>query len=184
MKVYRMNFHLYECIIHRGDHEVRGHIVAPSQDAAFMVVVEHSEALGLDHEDFTTERVDHKLQGDRRRGLDTLLRTAPVGFASFCEIGWVAHIAPVQKLKLYRTVDNKGSDVFAIAPNTDIAASIFTSAMSIPTKGEVRLLHISDGMVDLPDDQVHNLPKLMECGPIGIVRFDDAAGGWSLARRL
>lgn len=176
-----MKFHLYECIIHRGDDEVRGHIVAPSQDAAFMVVVEHNEALGLEHEDFATERIDHKLQGDRRRGLDTLLCTAPVGFASFCEIGWIAHIAPVQKLNLYRTVNDKGSNVFAIAPNTDIAASIFTTAMSIPTKGEVRLLHISDGLADLPDDQVLNLPKLMECGPIGIVRFDEAAGGWSLA---
>ena len=176
-----MKFHLYKCVIQRCDHEVRGHIVAPYHDAAFMVVVEQDEALGLDHEDLTIERVDHILKGDRRRGLDTLLRTAPVGFASFCEIGWIAHIAPVQKLNLYRTVNDEGSNVFAIAPNTDIAASIFTTAMSIPTKGEVKLLHISDGLADLQEDQVLNLPKLMECGPIGIVRFDEAAGGWSLA---
>lgn len=173
-----MKFHLYECVIQRRDGEVRGYIVAPSKDRAWIVAVEHEEALGLKHENLTLTRVDESLTGDHRLGLDNLLESAPVGFASFCEIGWVAHIAPVQQLKLYRTIDGKGANVFAIAPNIDIAASILTTALRVPL-GETRTLRIADGMSDLPDEEIRNLPLLLELGPIGVVKFD-AASGWSL----
>lgn len=173
-----MKFHLYECIIKRQDGEVCGHIVAPSKDRAWMVAIEHEEALGLEHEDMTLTRVDETLEGDHRRGLDALLESAPVGFASCCEIGWVAHTAPVQQLKLYRLVTHDDGDLFAIAPNIDIAASLFTSALHVPI-GETRLLQIADGMKDLPDDKVRNLPQLLELGPVGVVEFDPAIG-WSL----
>ena len=173
-----MKFQLYECIIKRQDGEVRGHIVAPSKDRAWMVAIEHDEALGLDHEDLTLTRVDETLDDDRRRGLDALLESAPVGFASWCEIGWVAHTAPVQQLKLYRLADRDGYDPFPIAPNVDIAASVFTTALRVPI-GETRMLKIADGMKVLPDDKVHNLPQLLEFGPIGVVAFDPATG-WSL----
>ena len=173
-----MKFHLYECIIKRQDGEVRGHIVAPSKDRAWMVAIEHDEALGLDHEDLTLTRVDETLAGDRRRGLNTLLESAPVGFASWCEIGWVAHTAPVRQLQLYRLVGDSADDLFAIAPNIDIAASVFTTALRVPI-GETRMLQIADGMKDLPDDMVHNMPQLLELGPIGLVAFDSRIG-WSL----
>lgn len=173
-----MKFHLYECIIKRQDRDVRGHIVAPSKDRAWMVAVEHEEALGLEHEDLTLTRVDATLAGDHRRGLQALLESAPVGFASWCEIGWVAHTAPVQQLKLYRLGHAEGHDLFAIAPNIDIAASVFTSALRVPL-GETRMLQIADSTRDLPDDKVRNLPQLLEFGPIGVVAFDHATG-WSL----
>lgn len=173
-----MKFHLYECIIKRQDGEVRGHIVAPSKDRAWMVAIEHDEALGLDHEDLTLNRVDETLADDRRGGLDTLLESAPVGFASWCEIGWIAHTASAQKLQLYRLVEEGADDLFAIAPNIDIAASVFTTGLRVPI-GETRMLHIADGMEDLPGDKVRNLPQLLEFGPIGVVGFDPATG-WSL----
>ncbi|UYH55551.1 hypothetical protein N6L26_03010 [Qipengyuania sp. SS22] len=173
-----MKFHLYEVVIQRQDGEVRGHIIAPSKDRAWMAAVEHEEALGLEHEDLTLTRVDETLIGDHRRGLDVLLESASVGFASFCEIGWVAHTAPVQRLKLFRLAADGGDDLFAIAPNIDIAASVFTTALRVPM-GETRTLRIADGMSDLPDDEVRNLPHLLECGPIGLVKFDKDVGGWS-----
>ena len=174
-----MKFHLYECIIKRQDGEVRAHIVAPSRDRAWMVAIEHEEALGLEHHDITLTRVDETLDGNRRRGLDALLESAPVGFASWCEIGWVAHTAPVQQLQLYRLVKDGAEDQFAIAPNIDIAASLFTTALRMPI-GETRMLQIADGMKDLPDDKVRNLPQLLELGPVGVVDFDIATG-WALA---
>lgn len=173
-----MKFHLYECIIKRQDGEVCGHIVAPSKDRAWMVATEHEEALGLDHEDLTLTRVDETLDVDQRRGLDALLESAPVGFASWCEIGWVAHTAPVQQLKLYRLAQDGDDDLFAIAPNVDIAASVFTNALRV-TIGETRMLQIADGMRDMLDDKVRNLPQLLELGPVGVVEFDPATG-WSL----
>lgn len=173
-----MKFHLYECIIQRREGEVRGHIVAPSADRAWMTAIEHEEALGLIHEDLTLTRVDETLRGDKRCGLDALLTSASVGFASFCEIGWVAHTAPVQKLRLYRLEGDHDASLFAIAPNIDIAASVFTVALEIPL-GETRMLAISDGMKHVSDAQVLNLPQLLECGPIGIVQLEEHAGGWS-----
>ncbi|GAB5349686.1 hypothetical protein [Alteriqipengyuania sp. 357] len=172
-----MKFHLYECVIKRQNGEVRGHIVAPSKDRAWMVAVEHDEALGHDHEDLTLTRVDKTLDDDRRRGLDALLESAPVGFASWCEIGWVAHTAPVQQLKLYRLKDADGHDLFAIAPHIDIAASVFTTALRVPI-GETRMLQIADGMKDLPHDKVRNLRQLLELGPIGFALFETDEQRW------
>lgn len=142
-----------------------------------MTAIEHEEALGLEHEDLTLTRVDETLRGENRRGLDALLTSASVGFASFCEIGWVAHTAPVQKLRLYRLEGDQDTSLFAIAPNIDIAASVFTVALNIPL-GETRMLAISDGMKHVSDEQVLNLPKLLECGPIGLVQLEEHAGSW------
>ncbi len=108
MKVYRMKFHLYECIIQRHDHTARAYIVAPTQDAAWLAVIEHEEALGLAHEDLTLKRIDDVIDDELRVGLDDLLENAPVGFASFAD-RWIAHTAPVQQLRLYRTIDDKAA---------------------------------------------------------------------------
>lgn len=132
-------------------------------------VVEHEEALGLDHEDLTLKRIDDDIDNELLLGLDDLLESAPVGFASFAS-RWIAHTAPVQQLKLYRTIDDKGDNVFAIAPNTDVAASVFTTELRVHP-GQVRLLRISDGMADMPEHMICNLPRLLEFGPIGIALF-------------
>lgn len=171
-----MKFHLYECGIQRAGYQVTAYIVAPTRDAAWLAVIEHEEALGLEHEDLNLERIDDVIDDELRPGLDDLLETAPVGFASFAD-RWIAHTAPVQQLKLYRTIDDKGGNVFAIAPNADVAASVFTKELRI-RPGEVRLLRISDGMADLPDPMVCNLPRLLEFGPIGVVLFDSEEKRW------
>ena len=171
-----MKFHLYECVIQRAGYHVTAYIVAPTQDAAWLTVIEHEEALGLDHEDLTLKRIDDVIDDELLPGLNDLLENAPVGFASFAD-RWIAHTAPVQQLKLYRTIDNKGGNIFAIAPNADVAASVFTTELRI-RPGEVRLLHISDGTADLPDHMIRNLPRLLEFGLIGIVLFDSEELRW------
>ena len=172
-----MKFHLYDCVIKRGDDVVRGHIVAPSHDRAALVVIEHDEALGLSHDDFSLERVDETLPCDRRLGLEALLWSAPVGFASYCEIGWIAHTAPVQQLKLYCLIDENADHLFAIAPNIDIAASVFVTALAKPS-GAPRMLKIADGATQLTDAQMQGLSQLTELGPIGIVTWTEDSG-WS-----
>lgn len=171
-----MKFHLYECVIQRAGYQVTAYIVAPTQDAAWLTVIEHEEALGIDHEDFTLKRIDDVIDDELRTGLDDLLENAPVGFASFAD-RWIAHTAPVQQLRLYRTIDDKGGNVFAIAPNPDVAATVFTKELRI-RPGEARLLRISDGMADLPDEMVCNLPRLLEFGPIGVALYDPEKTRW------
>lgn len=174
-----MKFRLYECMIQRQDYASRAYIVAPTRDAAWLALIEHEEALGLDHEDLTIKRIDDVIDDELRPGLDDLLQNAPVGFASFAD-RWIAHTAPVQKLKLYRTIDDKGGNVFAIAPNADVAASVFTKELRI-RPGESRLLLISDGMADMPDHMICNLPRLLEFGPIGVAVFDCDEKRWFVA---
>ena len=171
-----MKFHLYECVVQRADYQVIAYVVAPTQDAAWHTVIEHEEALGLDHDDLTLERIDDVIDDELRAGLDDLLENAPVGFASFAD-RWIAHTAPVQQMKLYRTIDDKGGNVFAVAPNADVAASVFTKELRI-RPNEVRQLHISDGMADMPDHLVCNLPRLLEFGPIGVALYDRDEQGW------
>lgn len=171
-----MKFHLYECVIQRAGYHVTAYIVAPTQDAAWLTVIEHEEALGLEHDDLTLKRIDDVIDDELLPGLDDLLENAPVGFASFAD-RWIAHTAPVQQLKLYRTIDDKSGNVFAIAPNADVAASVFTMELRI-RPGEARLLRISDGMADLPDDMICNLLRLLEFGPIGVVVFDPDEQRW------
>lgn len=175
-KVYNMRFQLFECTIQRDGHTARAYVVAPTQDAAWLAVIEHEEALGLEHEDLSLKRIDDVIGQELRPGLDDLLASAPVCFASFAG-RWVAHTAPVKQLKLFRTADDAGDHLYAIAPNVDVAASVFAS--ELPSQADkVRLIRISDGMADLPEDMVGNLPRLLEFGPVGVAIFSD--GSWSV----
>ena len=173
-----MKFHLYECVIRRAGYKATAYIVAPTRDTAWLAVIEHEEALGLDHEDLTIKRIDDVIDDELRPGLEDLLENAPVGFASFAD-RWIAHTAPVQKLKLYRTIDTKAGNVFAIAPNADVAASVFSKELQL-RPNESRLLLISDGMADMPDHMICNLPRLLEFGPIGPAVFDRDKRRWSV----
>ena len=165
-------------MIQRHDHRARAYVVAPSQDAAWFTVIEHEQALGLEHHDLTIRRFDDVIDDELRAGLDDLLENAPVGFASFAD-RWIAHTAPVQQLKLFRTINPKGNNVYAIAPNADVAAAVFTTELRIRV-GETRLLHISEGMADLPGDVICNLPRLLEFGPIGVALFDSDEKCWTV----
>jgi hypothetical protein len=55
-----------------------------------------------------------------------MLDKSPVGIASYSEtIGWVGHVAAIQKLQLFGIENSKGSQTLVIAPNKDIAAALY-----------------------------------------------------------
>ena len=174
-----MRLKLFEITVQRLDHTARAYVVAQSQDEARLTVIEHERLLGLNHQAITISRFDVCIDDELLAGLDDLLENAPVGFASFAD-RWIPHIAPVQQLKLFRTIDDKGANVFAIAPNVDVALAVFAREMRIP-RDRTKLLLISDGMADLPPSMVCNLPRLLEFGPIGAGIFDVEDRRWFVA---
>jgi len=171
-----MRMNLYEVEIEREDRRVRGYIVSPSEPRAVRLVAEHNNELGEEHTSFTLQRIDEDLPDDRREGLDDMLESAPVGFASYCDpIGWIVHAAAVHKLRFFRIEDRQGNETFIIAPSADVAAAIYSTGTPL-AEGQHRLFRIFDGLENLPEERRGNLDKLLEAGPVGIAEFDEEAG--------
>ncbi len=174
-----MRFNLYEAEIERSSGWSKAHVVAPTEQRAAELVFDHDTALAQDHIRFTLERVDETLSGDRRKGLDAMLDKSPVGIASYNEtIGWVGHVAAIQKLQLFGIEDIKGSQTYVIAPNKDIAAALYLGS-NVLEDGEQIIFRFIDGLTDIPLDRVASLECLLEFGPVGIASFDSEAG-WSV----
>lgn len=171
-----MRFHLYACEIMRAGNVSSGHIVAANEQRAADTIIDHDLALGLTHESFSLERVDQSLPEAQRRGLDALLESAPTCFASWCDLGWVAHTAPVTRLRFFHTTDPRGGDVYAIAPNMELAAALFSNTMLPDAKPHV--FAISEGVECLPEEMTSNVAELLELGPVGIAEWDADAGTW------
>lgn len=172
-----MRFKLYTVEIKRPGTTARGHIVAPTENRAAELVIDHDKTLGLTHECFSLERVDKTLPEERKLGLDDLLNNAPVCFASYCDNGWIAHTGPVEMLRLYRTEDPKGNEMFAMAPNIDIAAAVFSNTL-LPSLPRPHSFSIYEALATLPADRICNIHNLLELGPIGIAEFDEEVGRW------
>jgi len=173
-----MRMELYEVRLDRPDGEARSYVVAPSEPRAAELVIDHHLATNQECPDFPLQRVDEDLPQDRQKGLDALLDTAPVGFASYHEpIGWIAHIAAVEQLRLFRLEDEHGASKFVIAPDKDTAMVIYCADWHLE-EGEQRMFRIYDGLAELPPERLRNLPDLLEFGPAGIVAFDEG-NGWS-----
>lgn len=174
-----MRMELYRIEITRPSRLVTGYVVAPGDERAKEVVVEHEIALNQENEGFTIERVDETLPESQQEGLEALLERTPVGFASFCQgIGWLAHMVSVPVLRLYRIEEIAGDHHFVIAPSGDMAAAIYCEVVPLP-HDEARLFGIHDGQFGLRNDRLRNLPTLLEAGPIGMVEWDDERG-WSM----
>lgn len=174
-----MRFNLYEAEIERSSGWSKAHVVAPTEQRAAELVFDHDAALGQEHIQFTLERVDEALSGDRRKGLDKMLESASVGIASYSKvIGWVGHVAAVQQLRLFRIEDGGGSKTFVIAPSKDIALALYLKADPL-AEGEHRLFRIFDGLASIPAEHIDSLELLLEFGPVGIVTCHKDHG-WSL----
>ncbi len=108
-----------------------------------------------------------------------MLETATNGFASFIRsLGWIVHIAALQKLRLFKVEDTKGQITYVVAP--DIARTMEIYCADAPLHdGQRRMFRIVDGFFDLPPERLANIHALLELGPVGIVDFDVDAG-WSL----
>ena len=172
-----MRFKLYELEVKRPAGRVRGHVVAASEEHAAMVLKDHDDALGLKTEWFSLKRIDHVLDGHQRDGLDTLLEGAPAGFASWCDLGWVAHAAAVNRLRLYRSEDHQGTEIYGIAPNAGVAAMLFATTL-LPNAQKTHRFIVTDVTDTPPPDPMGDLQAMLEVGPVGVAFFDEEIGRW------
>lgn len=84
---------------------------------------------------------------------------------------------PVHQLRLYRSEDQRGTEIFGIAPNPDVEEALFMNTL-LPTTQTAHRFIIADVTDRLPDDRNGNLAKLLEAGPAGIAEFDEENEGW------
>lgn len=172
-----MEMQLFEVKIVREDDPPYAYVVAPSEARAVEFVREHHERIGSDYDEVQICRVDETLEGAARTGLDDMLGSAPVGFASLSlpGIGWVAHAAAVHRLRLYRIEEQDGDTMHVIAPNPDIASAVWAIAVELG-EDHARLYRIFDETAAVLDGDRAGLEALLEFGPIGEVTR--AANGW------
>lgn len=153
-------------------------IVAPDAERMMEFVRDHLNQVGGTFVELSVLRIDNTLSGNARLGLDHLLETAPVGLASFAEgLGWIAHVAPVHRLKFYRIETPDGNQTYVVAPNTNLAAAIWATQLVRPM-GEPMLYRITDGLTDLGDEQRAAMDRFLEFGTVGIPVWSD--GEWTV----
>jgi hypothetical protein len=153
-------------------------VVAPDAGMAVEFFRENLNDLGSEMGEPSILRIDQTLTGDERLGLDAMLETAPVGFASFAEgVGWIVHVAPVSRLNLYRIESADGEEAHVIAPNRDVAAAIWFGHLKRPD-GEPVLYRIWEGMDELEEERRRGILPLLEFGSVGIAQWHD--GSWSM----
>lgn len=152
------------------------HISAPSEDDAILHFLDRDEALGLDHEWFSTQRIDRLLPPEARDGLAPLLKSAPTCTASQHSTGWRAHVAPVHRLRLYRAVDHRGTQIMAAAPNPDVACVLMNETL-LPAIQKRHRWAIDDVTIYPTDERSAGVKRLLEDGQFGIAEFDEDEGG-------
>lgn len=168
---------LYEVEIIRANESRRATIVAPCEERAVDLVHEHYQWTGEDFTKVLICRIDDTLDPHERSGLDEMLETAPVGFASYCPpIGWFVHAAAVHQLRLFRIEEHEGAHSLVIAPTPDVASAVYGASI-MPIEGEHRLFRILDGGAELSERQRAQLGAKLEFGPIGIATWDET-NGW------
>lgn len=173
-----MIFRLFHLSLDYGPDRHAVQIVAPDARSAVEFFRQHLEGRDGEMGEPSILRIDQTLTGDERRGLDAMLETAPVGFASFAEgVGWIVHVAPVFRLNFYRIESADGEEAHVIAPNRDVAAAIWFGHLKWPD-GEPVLYRIWEGMDELEEDRRRDILPLLEFGSVGIAQWHD--GSWSI----
>lgn len=119
-----MRFNLYRCQLQQAPRTTTCHLVAASQEHAAIIMDQHIDALGLGQVSYSLERVDQTLPESWGGGeLEDILENAPAGLVSYTEIGWVAHTAPVHRLRLFTAQDHLGRAA-RICPGPHRAAAL------------------------------------------------------------
>jgi|TARA_R110001599_G_scaffold226256_4_gene425234 hypothetical protein len=80
---------------------------------------------------------------------------------------------------LFGIEDSMSSQTYVIAPNKDIAATLYLGS-NVLSDDEQRIFRFFDGLKDLAPDHIHSLDCLLEFGPVGIVDFHPESG-WSVS---
>jgi hypothetical protein len=178
-RFYDMPSQLYKFRIQRPGEEITlAHVIAPTEDDATQHFLDREFTLGLAHKWFTSERVDRLLPRDERHGLAPLLKSAPTCMASYNPIaGWFAHVAPVYRLRLYRSIDYRGMEILAAAPNEDVAKELFNTTQFAAVRAQ-HIWFIEDATDKAADQRPAGLKRMLEGEVIGIAEFDEDEGGW------
>ena len=178
-KVTNMRFKLFECQILQPSGTATCHIVAADLEHASTLLEQHFEALDLKEARYKLERVDDTLPAHWGGGpdLEAILENAPAGLVSLTDIGWVAHTAPVHKLRLFASEDRRGIPIYAAAPNKGVALALMVNTQ-LPRAGQVYTFDIRDITDSLPDDERKNLDEVLQAGQAGIAECDEEHDGW------
>lgn len=170
---------LYRFRIERPGEEIAlAHFIAASEDDAHHHFLDREFAIGLESSSFTIERLDHQLPGDERDGLAALLKSAPTCMASYHPIsGWLAHIAPVHRLRLYRSLDYRGMEILAAAPNEDVAKAIYNTTQLAAVQASHQW-YIDEVSIEQADERSPEIRRLLEGEQIGIVDYDEELEQW------
>lgn len=173
-----MRFQMFKCEMRQPSRIATCHVVAASEEHAAIIIDQHIAALDLKGVLYALERVDHRLSEEEGGlELDAILENAPAGLVSYTDIGWVAHTAPVHKLRLFASQDNRGLPIYAIAPNAGVALTLMVNTQ-MPNTGKVPTFDIRDVTDTLPSDERKNLDEVLEAGQAGIAECDDEKGCW------
>lgn len=172
-----MRFNLYHCQIARSSGLVSAHVIATSEDHATTIIEARDRALGLSHLKIKLRRVDDTLPENRRDGLDALLEHAPAGFASYCDLGWIAHVAPLPRLRLFRSEDQRGIEILAVAPRSDVAAALFINTQ-LPQTQHKHIFQIEDVTDRIGSEFDDRLAALIDTCQVGIADFDEEGDCW------
>ena len=175
-----MRFNLYRCQLQQAPLTTTYHLVAASEEHGAIIMDQHIDALGLERVSYSLERVDQTLPEAWGGGeLDDILENAPAGLVSYTEIGWVAHTAPVHRLRLFNAKDRRGRPIYAIAPNVGVALTLMVETQ-LPNSNRVHSFAIRDVTDTLPDHERKNLDEVLAAGQAGMAKFDEERGGWSV----
>lgn len=174
-----MRFQLFECQVKLASGTTTCHIIAASEEHAALRLLDHFEALGVKLGWYSILRVDHTLPADQGGGrdLDDILENAPAGLVSLTDIGWVAHTAPVHKLRLYASADHRGIPIYAAAPNIGVALALMVNTR-LPNSKHVHTFKITDVTDTLPEPERQNLDEVLAAGQAGIAECDEEHDGW------
>ncbi len=176
-KEYDMKFKLYRCQLRQASRTTTVHVVAATEEHAAMVIDQHIEALDLKGVLYAFERVDHTLSEHQQLGLDEVLENAPAGIVSYTSIGWIAHAAPMPRLRLFASQDPRGVPIHAVAPNVGVALALMVNTQ-LPGAQGVQTFKILDVTDTLPAEERKNLDEVLEAGQTGIAECDEEHDGW------
>ncbi|WP_086606455.1 hypothetical protein [Erythrobacter donghaensis] len=174
-----MRFKLFECQILQNSGTSICHIVSSDMEHASILIEDHFVALGLTEARYKLQRVDEVLPEEWGGGaeLDEILENAPAGLVSFTDIGWVAHTAPVHKLRLFASEDSRGIPIYAAAPNKGVALALMVNTQ-LPRAGQVYTFDIRDVTDTIVEPERKNLDKVLAAGQAGIAECDEEHDGW------
>lgn len=107
-----------------------------------------------------------------------MLGSAPTCMASYHPIaGWLAHVAPVHRLRLYRSLDYRGMEILAAAPNEDVAKAIYNTTQFAALQASHQW-YIDEVSTEQADERSPEIKRLLEGEQIGIVDFDEELERW------